>query len=105
MNKITAMLATAAFVAAPAMYAEGDPAAGKELFDAKCAVCHHTDSKDKKIGPGLAGIKDGKLPSGKDATHENMLENLNNGGNGMPPFGSLLSDEEKDNLIAYVKTL
>ena len=65
----------------------------------------NTDSKDKKIGPGLAGIKDGKLPSGKDATTENMMENLNKGGNGMPPFEKLLSDEEKANLIAYVKTL
>lgn len=90
---------------APAAFAEGDAEAGKELFEAKCQVCHNADSKDKKIGPGLAGIKDGKLPSGKDATHENMLKNLNEGGNGMPPFESLLSDEEKENLIAYMKTL
>jgi mono/diheme cytochrome c family protein len=78
---------------------------GKEIFEAKCAVCHNADSKDKKIGPGLAGIKDGKLPSGKDATDENLLANINKGGNGMPAFEKLLSDEEKASLIAYLKTL
>ena len=78
---------------------------GKEIFETKCAVCHNADSKDRKIGPGLAGIKDGKLPSGKDATDENMMENINKGGNGMPAFEKLLSDEEKLSLIAYMKTL
>ncbi|MCB1020320.1 MAG: cytochrome c, partial [Acidobacteria bacterium] len=65
----------------------------------------NADSKDKKIGPGLAGIKDGKLPSGKEANEANMMENLNKGGNGMPAFEKLLSDEEKQSLIMYVKTL
>ena len=105
MNRIQALLGVRALVAAPAVFAEGDAEAGKEIFDAKCMVCHNADSKDKKIGPGLAGIKDGKLPSGKDATTENMMENLNKGGNGMPPFEKLLSDEEKANLIAYMMTL
>lgn len=84
---------------------DGDPAAGQAILETKCAVCHNLDNKDKKIGPGLAGIKDGKLPSGKDATYDNILENLNNGGGGMPAFEKLLSDEEKDNIIAKVKTL
>jgi mono/diheme cytochrome c family protein len=98
----TAALAVA--IAAPLAQAQSAED-GKELFEAKCAVCHNADSADKKIGPGLAGIKDGKLPSGKDATDENILENLNKGGNGMPAFEKLLSDEEKASLIAYVKTL
>ena len=84
---------------------DGDPAKGKELFETKCAICHNADSKDKKIGPGLQGVKDGKLPSGKDATYENILENINKGGGGMPAFEKLLTPEEKDNVIAYVMTL
>ena len=97
--------ASALLLCAPVLSAAGDAAAGKTLFEAKCAVCHNADSKDKKIGPGLAGIKDGKLPSGKDATHDNILANLNKGGNGMPAFEKLLTDEEKENLIAYIMTL
>lgn len=96
-----------AFAGTPAFAAEGDgdAAAGKELFDTKCGICHNADSKDKKIGPGLQGVKDGKLPSGKDTTYANLLENLNKGGGGMPAFEKLITDEEKDNVIAYVKTL
>lgn len=83
----------------------GDAAKGKELFEGKCMVCHNPDSKEKKIGPGLLGVKDGKLPSGKDAKHDVMLEQLNAGGGGMPAFKELLTDEEKDDVIAYVLTL
>lgn len=83
----------------------GDAAKGKELFETKCSICHNADSTEKKIGPGLKGIKDGKLPSGKDATHENLLENINEGGGGMPAFKKFLTEEEKANAVAYVLTL
>jgi mono/diheme cytochrome c family protein len=83
----------------------GNAEKGKALFQEKCGVCHLDDSKDKKIGPGLAGIKDGTLPSGKEATRENVIENLNTGGNGMPPFKELLSDEERTDIVAYVLSL
>ncbi|MEZ5367024.1 MAG: cytochrome c [Bryobacterales bacterium] len=105
MHRISLWAAALAFaVVAPLAQAQSADD-GKELFEAKCAVCHNADSKDKKIGPGLAGIKDGKLPSGKEASEANMMENLNKGGNGMPAFEKLLSDEEKQSLIMYVKTL
>jgi mono/diheme cytochrome c family protein len=84
---------------------DGDAAKGKELFETKCSICHNVDNKEKKIGPGLQGIKDGKLPSGKDATYANILENLDKGGGGMPAFDKLLTSEEKDHIVAYVLTL
>ena len=104
MNRLIGLLAAGLMVVAAPLAAQ-DAAVGQEIFDTKCSVCHNADSADKKIGPGLAGIKDGKLPSGKDATDENIMENLNKGGNGMPAFEKLLSDEEKTDIIAYVKTL
>ena len=105
MIRTTAWMAALALAALTAPAYAADAANGEEIFETKCGVCHNADSKDKKIGPGLAGIKDGKLPSGKDATDEVMTENLNKGGNGMPAFEKLLSDEEKADLIAYMKTL
>ena len=84
---------------------KGDAEKGKAAFQQRCLVCHFEDSADKKIGPGLAGIKDGTLPSGKDATRENLLENLNTGGNGMPAFEKMLSEEEKVDIVAYVLSL
>jgi mono/diheme cytochrome c family protein len=91
--------------AAIAAEGDGDAAAGKELFETKCAICHNADSADKKIGPGLKGLKDGKLPSGKEATYKNVMDNLNQGGGGMPAFEKLLTSEEKDHIVAYVLTL
>ncbi len=105
MDRAKFWLAMAALAVVIPAAARADAAEGKELFESKCAVCHNADSKDKKIGPGLAGIKDGKLPSGKDATDENIMANINKGGNGMPAFEKLLTDDEKASLVAYVKTL
>jgi mono/diheme cytochrome c family protein len=60
------------------------------------------------------GVKDGKLPSGRNATHDVILEQLNVGGRGllitvngfgMPIFKDLLSDKEKEKIIAYVMSL
>ena len=96
------MLAVAIPAAADKHKSKGDAEKGKEVFETKCSICHNADSTEKKIGPGLKGIKDGKLPSGKDATHENVLQNINEGGGGMPAFEKLLTDEEKANVIAYV---
>ncbi len=109
MSRICAAFCAAALIWAVPGWADshdtGDATKGKEAFQQRCLVCHFEDSADKKIGPGLAGIKDGKLPSGVDATGEALLENLNKGGNGMPAFEQLLSEEEKANIVAYVLTL
>ena len=105
MIRTTTWMAALALAALTVPAYAADAANGEEIFETKCGVCHNADSKDKKIGPGLAGIKDGKLPSGKDATDEVMTDNLNKGGNGMPAFEKLLSDEEKADLVAYMKTL
>ena len=99
---VALMLVLAIPASADKHESKGEAEKGKKVFDVKCSVCHNTDSTEKKIGPGLKGIKDGKLPSGKDATHENVLENINSGGGGMPAFEKLLTDEEKANVIAYV---
>ena len=83
----------------------GDAAKGKEVFE-QCSVCHNADSDEKKMGPGLKGLfKKAKMNNGKKPTEENVRAFVNTGGNGMPSYESILSDEEKNNLIAYLKTL
>ena len=90
------------------LYAQkGDSAKGKDVFDANCSVCHNSDSEEVKIGPGLKGLmKKAKMSTAdKKPTDANILDQINNGGNGMPPYKDTLSDAEKTNLIAYLKTL
>ncbi len=84
---------------------KGDAAKGKEVFG-QCAVCHNADSTEKKIGPGLKGLfKHDKLMNGKKVTDATVREKIDEGGGGMPPYKETLSDTEKDDLIAYLKTL
>jgi cytochrome c len=84
----------------------GDAAKGKDVFD-QCSVCHNADSMEKKMGPGLKGLfKKGKLDSnGKPANEANIRQKIDEGGNGMPGYKDTLSDADKNNLIAYLKTL
>lgn len=97
--------AAALALAVPFAALADDVSDGAAGFASKCAVCHNADSSERKIGPGLAGIKDGKMPSGKEATTENILTIINQGGNGMPAYESILTAEEKTALVAYLKTL
>src|SRR2546421_7261726 len=83
----------------------GDAEKGKEVFE-QCGVCHNADSTEKKMGPGLKGLfaKDA-LTNGKKPTEANVRAKIDEGGNGMPAYKEMLTDEEKDHLIAYLKTL
>ena len=70
------------------------------------AWCHSPDTDEKKMGPGLKGLfKKEKLANGKKPTEANIRTQIEEGGNGMPPYKDTLGDGEKDDLIAYLKTL
>lgn len=84
---------------------KGDAAKGKEIFN-QCSVCHNPDSTENKIGPGLKGLfKKAKMKDGKAVTEANVRAKIENGGNGMPAYKDMLSDADKTNLVAYLKTL
>jgi cytochrome c2 len=102
---LSAALCLSATLALSAADKKGDPGKGKELFE-PCSVCHNADTTEKKIGPGLKGLfKRDKLASGKKVTDANIRARIDEGGNGMPAYKDMLSDEEKANIIAYLKTL
>jgi cytochrome c2 len=84
----------------------GDAAKGKGVFE-QCSVCHNSDSEERKMGPGLKGLfKREKLVNGKAMNEANVRAFINAGSsNGMPSFADLLSDDERDDLIAFLKTL
>lgn len=85
--------------------AAGDAAKGKEIFE-QCGVCHNADSEEKKMGPGLKGLfKRSTLVNKKPVNDTNVMELINNGGNGMPAYDSILSKTEKADILAYLKTL
>lgn len=83
----------------------GNAEKGKEVFE-QCSVCHNHDSDEKKMGPGLKGLfKKEKMANGKAPSEENVRAIINAGGNGMPGYEELLTAEERNDLMAYLKTL
>ena len=79
---------------------------GKALFNDRCFVCHDVDSaRVRPLGPTLDGLfKRDKLVVGKPVTDENVKEVIKTGPTpGMPGFRYTLSDQEIDDLVAYLK--
>lgn len=86
--------------------AAGDVAKGKEAFEINCSGCHNADTEERKMGPGLKGLsKHPKLANGEDVSDATITKMVNEGGNGMPPFGDVLTPGEKADILAYLKTL
>jgi cytochrome c len=82
-------------------------ATGKQVFQDQCAGCHNSDTDDKKVGPGLKGLfhRDKLVSTGKKVSEATVRAQIDEGGSGMPSFDQLLSDQDKENLIVYLKTL
>jgi cytochrome c len=72
-------LALAGFVmlsGAPAL-AAGDAAAGKTIFNQKCAICHSPEKGVNKIGPSLFDVVGRKAGSLSDYTYSDAMKNAN----------------------------
>jgi cytochrome c len=110
MKKMASMMLAALLMAGFAMAADekkksGDVAKGKEVFE-QCGACHNVDSPEKKMGPSLQGLyKKKTLKNGKAISDATVKAIINAGGNGMPAYADLLSDEERADLLAYLKTI
>ena len=71
-----------------------------------CSICHFSDSNETKVGPGLKGLSQrDRLPvSGLPINKENLRHRIINGGEKMPPFKHLKT-EEVTALVDYLMNL
>jgi mono/diheme cytochrome c family protein len=78
---------------------EGDPVAGKEVFlgASGCGTCHTLADAGTSgvVGPNL----DDTTPS-----YDLVVDRVTNGFGNMPPFSGSLSEEEIQNVAAYVSS-
>ena len=77
---------------------QGDPAAGEDVFaSAQCGGCHTLAAADASgaIGPNLDDLK---------PEYDPIVEQVTNGGGGMPAFRDQLSEDEIRNVAAFVFT-
>jgi hypothetical protein len=84
----------------------GSISKGRELYESKCYFCHDAYSTNKIVGPGHKGIlKNSVLPvSKRPSTPENVANQIRNPYRDMPSF-SYLSNDEVQNIIAFLNTL
>jgi mono/diheme cytochrome c family protein len=79
--------------------AEGDPAAGKTVFaSAGCTSCHTLADAGSTgaVGPNL----DAASPS-----HDKVVERVTNGQGVMPPFKDTLTEQQIQDVAAYVSSV
>ena len=102
-------------------FAAGDAAAGQQVFASRCSVCHATEPSVNKIGPSLAGVFGRKSgteagfdysPALKTAaitwdekTLDQFIQNPGADVHGTKMFVSVPGDDDRQNVIAYLKTL
>lgn len=80
---------------APPTFTSEQIAAGAKLFKNNCAVCHG----ERMVDPG-GGFFD--LRTFPPAQRSRFMNSVSNGKNSMPPWKSVLSQEQIGNLFAYV---
>jgi mono/diheme cytochrome c family protein len=81
-------------------------AAGKQVFVNQCSSCHYADTDKGLYGPGLEGLfRKPYLSSGIAANDTRVRAVILHGWAMMPPMGNTMSDQEFEELMAYLHTL
>jgi cytochrome c5 len=73
----------------------GNAELGAAVFGENCSTCHGATGNGGNGGPDLTTMPLAQTEAG-------TIEQVTNGGGGMPPFGGVLSEEEIENVAAYV---
>ena len=80
----------------------GDAKAGEEVFTTNCMQCHAVNEGQNSFGPNL--YHETKKASGKKTPAE-IRDIIEKGKGNMPPWGDKLDAKQKDDVIAYLKTI
>ena len=81
-------------------------ALGRRVYDARCAECHFAYSKRNLRGPSLNGLfKKQFMTSGIPANDERVTDVILLGRAKMPAFQQKLTQQQFDDLMAYLHTL
>jgi mono/diheme cytochrome c family protein len=82
-------------------------ASGRRLYDQYCDRCHEAYSSRDKKGRSLQGVfkKQFLSQSGMPANDDRVGEMITTGRNMMPGFGQVMSQQQVQDLLAYLHTL
>ncbi len=81
-------------------------ARGRAIYDLRCAACHEPYRKKDLNGPTMSGVfKKPYLPSGMVARDDRVSDIILMGKPKMPAFGDVLTQQQLQDLLAYMHTL
>jgi mono/diheme cytochrome c family protein len=81
-------------------------ARGRQIYDRHCIRCHEPYTKREIKGPSLHAIfKKPEFPSGIKASDERMIDVIEMGKAKMPSFRDAITDQQLQDLLAYLHTL
>lgn len=80
-----------------------DTAAGRKVFETTCAGCHGSNGAGTKAGQ-QAGAPDLRSQQIQQHSDQVWKQQIQNGKNSMPAFGALLSSQQIDSIVKYVRT-
>ena len=82
-------------------------AAGRKIYDAECDRCHEPYSSRGRKGPSLKGVFQHKYLSlsGLPANDDRVSDIIRLGRNEMPAYSQKLSQQDIQDLLAYLHTL
>ena len=79
---------------------------GRRVYEQHCAECHYAYISRNLRGPSLEKLfRKQFMPSGTPANDDRVRDVILMGHGTMPSFGRVLSDQQVDDLIAYLHTL
>jgi cytochrome c6 len=97
-----ATIALALFGLAPSAGA-ADDTAGAQTYKSNCVVCHGADGTGTPTGKSLMA-PDLHSDAVQKMTTAQMITQVSDGKNNMPPFKSTLSEDQIKDVVAYVRT-
>lgn len=81
-------------------------AIGRRVYDTRCSECHYAYSKRNLRGPSLNGLfKKQFMANGMPANNERVTDIILMGRAKMPAFQQKLTEQQLDDLMAYLHTL
>jgi mono/diheme cytochrome c family protein len=81
-------------------------ARGRHVYDQHCIRCHEPYSSREIQGPSLHHIfKRDQFPSGIKASDDRMIDVIQMGKSKMPSFRNALTEQQLQDLLAYLHTL
>jgi mono/diheme cytochrome c family protein len=81
-------------------------AQGRRVYEARCADCHYAYSTHDLRGPSLHGLfKKQFMTNGIPANNERVTDIILMGRSKMPAFQQKLTQQQFDDLMAYLHTL